>query len=208
MIKHIFGQKKLTTAEVADILARLEKTVVVQPTGFRCSSCSKKHEDGASLVWISDGILKGVSLKALFQTERGNRWNGSSSGWCLPCVTDLFERGLAGVSLEEIRSLYQVPPPPPPPETVSEEEQQARQEQMIVYRKQRRDAEARKHELFRALSSRLLSFDELEEVGRHGSHINIQTCQSYNAKEKALELSNALAQQSLLQMAASREAKG
>lgn len=72
-------------------------------------------------------------------------------------------------------------------------------ERMREFAQEQHKRERRGYELFAALSTRVLTYEELEEVGRFGSHINTQSGVPYNAAEKMQELTNALLMQQLLQ---------
>lgn len=58
-----------------------------------------------------------------------------------------------------------------------------------------RAREKAKRELFWALRSRVLTGDEMAEVGRLGDRLNIESYVPYNPKEKSDELNAALLQQ-------------
>lgn len=58
-----------------------------------------------------------------------------------------------------------------------------------------REYEAHRANLYWALRSRVLTDEEMSEVERYGSSLNIQPMVSYSAHEKELELNNALLQQ-------------
>lgn len=60
------------------------------------------------------------------------------------------------------------------------------------------DSENRKQELWLALTRRAITDSELLEVARYGSCINIQMMVPYDAKQKLLELHNALLIQQML----------
>ena len=63
----------------------------------------------------------------------------------------------------------------------------------------RKDYNTRRRELWYALSTRVLTPDELREVGAFGSGLNIEDGVSYYASEKLMELTNALLIQQMLQ---------
>ena len=70
---------------------------------------------------------------------------------------------------------------------------------MMVHVQYANDSEQEKRRaLFRALTSRVLSPEELLEVGRYGGRLNIEPMVSYNAMEKLAELQVALSIQQLL----------
>lgn len=58
-----------------------------------------------------------------------------------------------------------------------------------------RDEEAHRANLYWALRSRVLNDEEMAEVERYGSSLNIQLMVSYSPHEKEMELNNALLQQ-------------
>lgn len=62
--------------------------------------------------------------------------------------------------------------------------------------------ETRRRNLYWALRSRVLSEEEMAEVGRWGDRLNIEPMVSYSAPEKARELNDALLQQFRLRAAA------
>jgi len=68
--------------------------------------------------------------------------------------------------------------------------------------KRQREWEQERRDLWWALRSRLLTDEEMEEVKRQGSWLNVEPMQSYNRTEKAMELTDALHKQALLRLAA------
>lgn len=54
--------------------------------GSRCSNCCKLQRSGSWMVWIPDSIMRHDPAWAVTQTCKENRWNGCSSGWCIPCA--------------------------------------------------------------------------------------------------------------------------
>ena len=61
--------------------------------------------------------------------------------------------------------------------------------------------ENKRRELFFALTSRVLTSEELLAVGAYGSRLNIEMMVSFNMQEKLQELTNALLVQQLLRQA-------
>jgi hypothetical protein len=75
------------------------------------------------------------------------------------------------------------------------------------YRAEResRRLDQQRRDLFRALSTRVLTDDELQQVARYGSSINIENMQPYRAEEKLAELQVAMQMQLILQARARDE---
>ena len=65
-----------------------------------------------------------------------------------------------------------------------------------------RDHERRKHDLYFALRTRVLTDEEWEEVVRYGDQLNIKNMVSYYPSEKTIELNDAYLQQFKLRRAA------
>lgn len=54
--------------------------------GWRCDCCNGKQKSGATLVWVPDGVSLTDSPSAVSEMARAGAFNGSGSGWCLPCA--------------------------------------------------------------------------------------------------------------------------
>ena len=57
---------------------------------WRCCQCSRMQPSDSDLVWVPDGLRAGDDLWTVEEMARTNAYNGSGSGWCVPCVRTAF----------------------------------------------------------------------------------------------------------------------
>lgn len=56
---------------------------------FRCANCSTMQQSGSWLVWVPDSVMKNDDAEEVIEQCRQSAYNGSGSGWCLPCAKGL-----------------------------------------------------------------------------------------------------------------------
>ena len=54
--------------------------------GWRCACCCAMQRNGATLVWIPDGVSIFDPPWSVTEMARQGAFNGSGSGWCLRCA--------------------------------------------------------------------------------------------------------------------------
>lgn len=90
---------------------------------------------------------------------------------------------------------------------VSEETKAAMREAEDAGRRAFDAQQQARRDLFWALRSRVLTDEEMQEVSRHGTYLNVEMGQSYRPEEKLAELNAALLTQAILRLGSKSPAK-
>lgn len=56
---------------------------------WRCAQCKRMQPDGSTLVEVPDSVRLGDASWSVEEFARTGAYNGSGSGWCVPCARKL-----------------------------------------------------------------------------------------------------------------------
>lgn len=127
----------------------------------RCGQCKSMIAESLA-VWIPDGTFMGDTFESIQRREKSGRWNGGSTAWCVKCAIKLISK--AGGPTPAIEHAPIVPPAP----VLSAEEIAEGKSRLEAERKAHNERERHKQELARALTSRVLTSEEIREVASFG----------------------------------------
>lgn len=74
-----------------DELEKLSK-IVRDNRAFRCAQCFKMKLPNTEGIFIPDGFFIGDPWGTILDFGRKNKWDLSSSKWCIPCARKLLPK--------------------------------------------------------------------------------------------------------------------